>query len=130
MVIIVVVPDPEYVVPPGDSVTVHVPAEGRFVNSILPLGLEQSGWVTEPVIGVPGVEPDALITPVAEEATEVQPETLSVTVNVYEDPGAKPVNVVVVPEPEAEPEGVPVMVHEPAGNPLRSTEPVGVVQSG
>ena len=39
--------------------------------------------------------------------------------------------VVVVPLPVADPEGVPVMDHVPdAGNPLSTTEPVGVVQSG
>ena len=34
------------------------------------------------------------------------------------------------PEPEAEPEGLPVTVHAPAGNPLNATLPVAKLQVG
>ena len=95
-----------------------------------PVATVHVGCVIVPTIGEVGTVGAALIVPVAVEAEDVQPEVLSVTVYVYEDPGAKLDIVVVVPVPEEEPEGAPVMVQEPAGNPLRSTDPVGVVQSG
>lgn len=56
----------------------------------------------------------------------------SLTVKVYVEPPAKPVNVVVVPVPVVVvPPGVAVIVHVPlAGKPLIATSPVATVQLG
>ena len=83
-----------------------------------------------PTRGAVGTLGAALIIPEAVEAVEVQPEAF-VTVNVYEDPGVRPVTVPVVPVLVKEPEGEPVTVQVPeAGSPLRATDPVGVEQVG
>ena len=73
MVIMVIDVEPVYVEPLGDSVTVHVPDEGRPANWILPFGLLQLGWVTVPVTGVEGVEGELVIVALEEDADEVQP---------------------------------------------------------
>jgi hypothetical protein len=76
-------------------------------------------------------EPDGIpFTTAFEEATDVQPLDVLVTVNVYVVPGAKPEMDVVVPEPVALPDGEPVIVHALTGKPLRAIVPVGVGQVG
>ena len=83
-----------------------------------------------PTIGTEGTVGAALIIPEAVEADDAQPEAF-VTVNVYEEPGARPVTVPVVPVLVKEPEGEPVTVQVPeAGSPLRATDPVGVEHVG
>lgn len=49
----------------------HVPA-GRPVKFILPVAVEQSGWVIAPIAGAVGVRGCALITALAE-AGDIQP---------------------------------------------------------
>jgi hypothetical protein len=41
--IVVLVPDPLLTAPPGDLVIVHVPDEGKFLNSMLPVDIVQAG---------------------------------------------------------------------------------------
>lgn len=45
----VVVPDPVVVAPPGLSVTVHVPEEGKPLNAMLPVARVQVGEVIVPI---------------------------------------------------------------------------------
>ena len=70
---VVLVPEPFVVVPPGDLVRVHDPDEGNPFNTTLPVARVQVDWVMVPTEGAAGVEGGVLITtfPVAE---EVQPE--------------------------------------------------------
>ena len=42
-VIVVLVPEPVVVIPPGDLVRVHVPDEGRPLNGTLPVAMVQEG---------------------------------------------------------------------------------------
>jgi len=115
-------------VPDGLPLTVHVPEEGKPLKATDPVGVEQVGCVTVPRIGVDGVPGAALMVTEAV-AVDVQPLAF-VTVNVYE-PGFNPETVPVVPVPVAVPDGFPFTVQVPeAGNPLRSTDPVGVAQVG
>lgn len=53
--IIVLVPVPVIVVPPGDLVSVHVPATGKPLKEILPMDTEQVGWVILLMSGAGGV---------------------------------------------------------------------------
>jgi hypothetical protein len=54
-VIVVLVPEPVLVVPPGVRVTVHSPAEGRLLSITLPVGKAQVGCVTVPGTGAVGL---------------------------------------------------------------------------
>ena len=78
--IVLVVPVPVVVVPPGFLVSVHVPVAGRPVKATLPVGIEQVGWVVAPITGVAGTVGAALITTFAE-GIEVHPAAF-VTVKV------------------------------------------------
>jgi hypothetical protein len=51
-----VVPVPLIVVEPIDSVTVQVPVAGNPLNAILPVAVEQVGWVTAPNVGADGAK--------------------------------------------------------------------------
>ena len=62
----------------------------------------------------------------SEEAGEVHPVTLSVTVKLYL-PGDRFVTVVLEPEPDKD---TGLIIQSPAGRPFINTLPVGVVQSG
>jgi len=53
--IVVLVPVPELVVPPGDLVIVQVPEDGNPVNSTFPVATVQVGWVIVPATGADGV---------------------------------------------------------------------------
>ena len=55
-VIIVLVPIPEVVVPPGVCVMIHVPVAGRPLNITLPVAVEHVGCVIVPTVGAEGVE--------------------------------------------------------------------------
>lgn len=54
-VIVVLVPEPVVVIPPGVLVTVHPPVEGRLFSITLPVGRAQVGCVTVPGTGAVGL---------------------------------------------------------------------------
>ena len=128
-IIVMEVPVPVLVTPPGVLVTVHVPDDGNPVSTTLPVDVAHVGCVMVPVTGGVGVEGWALITTLADEG-EVHPASV-VTVKVYV-PGFSPVTVVLVPVPVViTPSGLLFNVHVPvAGNPFRITLPVGIRQVG
>ena len=72
----VVLPEAEYVCPPGNFVIVQLPV-GNPLKVTLPFAFEQLGWVGVPTIGVVGIVGTAFI--VLELTAEVH-ELLSVTV--------------------------------------------------
>ena len=127
--IVVLVPVPEVVVPPGVLVSVQVPVEGNPFNTTLPVATKQVGWDMVPTVGIVGVEGCVLSTTFPDDE-EVQPDEL-VTVNVYV-PAASPEIVVLAPVPVlVVPPGVLVSVHVPVeGNPFNVTLPVPTVQVG
>ena len=75
---VVVVPDPVVVVPPGVLVKVQVPGAGRLFNTTLPVGTAHVGCVLVPTAGADGEAGAALIT-MFDDEDEVHPAT-SVTV--------------------------------------------------
>ena len=118
---------PVVVVPPGERVNVHEP-DGKPLNTTEPVATVQVGCVIVPTVGLDGPEGTALITTL-EDAGEVQPATFF-TVNVYV-PLARPFIVADVVLPVVVvPPGERVIVHEPDGKPLNTTEPVVTVQVG
>ena len=68
---LVLVPVPVVVIPPGLSVMVHVPEEGKPLNTTLPVATLHVGCVIVPTIGAVGVIGGVLIT-MFEEAGEIQ----------------------------------------------------------
>ena len=52
---VVVVPVPVVVAPPGDLVTVQVPVAGKPLSTTLPVDTVQVGWVIVPAAGAVGV---------------------------------------------------------------------------
>jgi len=72
---VVLVPEPVVVIPPGDRVKVHVPAEGNPDKTTLPVARAQVGWVMVPTVGAAGDAGCALIS-ILPEAGETQPEAL------------------------------------------------------
>ena len=72
---VVVVPVPVVVVPPGVLVNVQLPVAGKPFNTTLPVATEQVGWLIVPTVGAVGVAGWAVITTLAE-ADEMQPEAL------------------------------------------------------
>ncbi len=127
--IVVLVPVPEVVVPPGVLVRVHVPVSGNPFNTTLPVATVQVVWVIVPTAGAIGVDGLMLIVTPADDG-EIHPEEL-VTVKVYV-PAASPEIVVLVPVPEVVvPPGVLVIVHVPEdGKPFNTTLPVPTVHVG
>jgi hypothetical protein len=74
-VIVVLVPVPVVVVPPGVLVTVHVPVEGKPFRMTLPLPTSHVGWVIVPAAGAVGVAGWIFMITSAEEV-DVHPEAL------------------------------------------------------
>jgi len=72
---VVVVPVPVFVVPPGVRVKVHVPVAGKPFKTTLPVDTEQVGWVIVPTVGAVGVAGWVLITTLAEDG-DIHPEAL------------------------------------------------------
>jgi hypothetical protein len=72
---VVLVPVPVLVVPPGVRVKVQLPVAGKPFRITLPVDTEQVGWVIVPTVGAVGVAGWVLITTLAE-AGEIQPEAL------------------------------------------------------
>jgi len=128
-VIVVLVPVPVVVLPPGVLVTVHVPVAGKLLKTTLPVATVQVGWVMVPIVGAVGVTGWALITTDAD-AAEVHNDAF-VTVKVYV-PVANPEIVVLVPVPVVVvPPGVIVNVHVPVeGKPFKTTLPVANAHVG
>lgn len=124
-----VVPVPVVVVPPGDCVSVQVPAEGKPFSTTLPVAILHVGCVIVPTTGAGGDAGAAIITTFPE-GWEIHPEEL-VTVNEYV-PGLIPVTVCTVPEPVIViPPGFLVSVHVPVdGSPDNITEPDGTLHEG
>ena len=75
---VVLVPVPVEVMPPGVLVSVHVPEAGRPLNTTLPVATEHVGWVIVPTTGAVGVAGWVLMTIFADNG-EVHPAA-SVTV--------------------------------------------------
>jgi hypothetical protein len=72
---VVLVPDPVVVVPPGVLVKVQLPVAGKPLKTTLPVATEQVGWVIAPTVGAVGVDGWVVITILAE-AGEIHPEAL------------------------------------------------------
>jgi hypothetical protein len=127
--IVVLVPVPVVVVPPGVLINVHDPVEGNPLKTTLPVDTEQFGCVIVPTVGAVGVAGCAFITALAD-ATEIQPDVL-VAVYVYV-PVARPDIVLLVPVPvEVVPPGDLVNVHVPdEGKPFKTALPVAKVHVG
>lgn len=125
---VVVLPVPVVVIPPGERVIVQVPVTGKPFNITLPVGTKQVGCVSVPTTGAGGADGRALITMFAD-TTEVQ--AAIVTVKVYV-PGPKPETVPLVPVPVVKtPPGMHVRVQVPvAGKPFNTTLPVATEHVG
>jgi len=120
-VMVVLVPLP--VMAPGFMV--HIPVEGKPLNTTLPVAIVQPGCVMVPMVGAEGVEGCELITTFSE-AGELHPDPL-VTVKLYVS-AVSPVMDVLVPVPVIAP-GLMVQVPD-AGKPPNMTLPVETVQVG
>jgi hypothetical protein len=72
---VVVVPVPVVVDPPGVRVSIHVPLEGKPFIITLPVATVHVGWVIVPTTGADGDMGCALITTLAD-ATEIHPVAL------------------------------------------------------
>jgi hypothetical protein len=100
LAIVVLVPVPVYVVPPGVLLMVHVPDDGKPLRTTLPVETVQVGGVMVPITGAEG---GARTVTVVEADGDGPPHPLAVTLIV-----ATPVNegdhvtVPVVPVPEIE----------------------------
>jgi hypothetical protein len=72
---VVLVPVPVLVVPPGVRVKVQLPVAGKPFRITLPVATEQVGWVMVPTVGAVGEEGAAVII-TSVDPDEVQPEEL------------------------------------------------------
>jgi hypothetical protein len=72
---VVVVPVPVVVVPPGVLVNVQVPVAGKPFNTTLPVATEQVGWLIVPTVGAVGEEGGVVIITSAD-PDEIQPVEL------------------------------------------------------
>jgi hypothetical protein len=52
---VLLVPVPVVITPPGLRVNVHVPVEGNPLNTTLPVGTKHVGWVLVPTTGAEGL---------------------------------------------------------------------------
>ena len=73
--IVVPVPVPVVVIPPGILVIVHVPEDGKPPNATLPVATLHVVCVTVPIIGAAGVDNEVLIVKLAD-ATDTHPAAL------------------------------------------------------
>jgi hypothetical protein len=73
--IVVLVPVPGVVVPPGDLVSVHAPDAGKPLKTTLPVATLQVGCVIVPTVGAEGAFGTALITTFPDDG-EVHPDAL------------------------------------------------------
>ena len=69
------IPVPVVAIPPGLLVKVHVPDDGKSVNTTLPVATAQVGCVIVPTVGATGVAGCAFTTTFAD-AAEVHPAAL------------------------------------------------------
>jgi hypothetical protein len=105
-----------------------VPVEGNPLNTTLPVGTVQAGWVIVSTNGAPGVSGCELITTLAE-ATDVHPAELA-TVKVCV-PSVRSETIVLVPLPVmVVPPGIRVRVHVPVGKSFKITLPVDRLHVG
>lgn len=127
--IVVLIPVPEDVTPPGERVNVHEPDEGKPFNTTRPVETVQVGWVIVPITGDGNVFGCELITRFAD-TTDSHPAALA-TLNVCV-PCWIPEIITLVPAPIVTiPPGLRVSTHVPvAGNPLKSTLPVARAHVG
>lgn len=126
--IIVPGPVPVAVVPPGLRVKVHIPDEGKPLNSTLPVETVQVGWIIESIVGADGA-PGATLT-VKVVADEIQPSTVVVTSYF---PAVNPVNCPVALLCDPTTGSVPVTVYEtptPLAGEVIVIIPVGMLQDG
>jgi hypothetical protein len=72
---VVLVPVPVVVVPPGVLVNVHVPVAGKPFNTTLPVDRAHVGCVIVPIVGAVGAAGWVLITTLADDA-EIHPAAL------------------------------------------------------
>ncbi len=72
---VLLVPVPVVVIPPGVLVNVHVPVAGKPFKIALPVAVEHVGWVMAPTAGADGMAGWALITTLAD-APEIHPVSL------------------------------------------------------
>ena len=72
---VVLVPVPVVVVPPGVLVNVHVPDDGNPLKSTLPVDTEHVGCVIVPITGAEG-EPDGALMTILADESEVHPDAL------------------------------------------------------
>jgi hypothetical protein len=117
------------VIVPGYCTSVHVPDEGKPINSTLPVAKVQVGGVIKLAEGADGVGGCAF-TITFSDGADIHPVEL-VTVKVYVPDGSAEI-VVAVPVPEiVTPPGFMVNVQLPAaGNPLRNTLPADIAHVG
>src|ERR1035437_4343857 len=54
-VIVLLVPLPAVVTPPGKRVITHDPVEGNRLNTTIPVGIANVGWVIVPTVGAAAV---------------------------------------------------------------------------
>ena len=72
---VILVPDPVAVVPPGVLVNVQVPVPGRLLRTTIPVRTVHVGCVIVPTVGGDGEEGAVLITILADDE-EVHPDAL------------------------------------------------------
>ncbi len=72
---VLLVPVPVVVVPPGVLINVHVPVAGKPFKTTLPVAVEQVGCVMAPTVGAVGADGATSITTLAD-AAEIQPVSL------------------------------------------------------
>ena len=123
------VPLPVIVNDPGNLVIIHESIEGKPLNTTLPVGSANVGWVIVPITGTAGLGGCAGITTFAD-GTDKHPFAV-ITVKLYV-PEVSPVIVELVPVPDVETvPGYRINVQVPvAGKPDKTTLPVDNVQPG